>query len=280
MFTIEHLTAANYHYKRFTLDRFFKAAEKIGYKNIELWASGPQLHLADFTRSELLNVKKKITDHHLNLVCLTPESCVYPICISHPNEVYRKRTIKYYCDHVRAAALLGCQKVLLTPGISYLDVDYQQQWDWSVEGWKIVAKVAEEEGVYLPMEAFTKYSTAICNRACHLRKMINDVGSPMLKGLADTDVMARTGLDTMDDFIHELRDDLIHVHFVDGNPGGHLVPGDGQLDLVGSLHALEKFGYNGYLALEILDSRYVFDPDQALISARIWFEKYLDSEHS
>ncbi len=275
MFNIDQLTAANYHYKRFTLDYFLDSVERLGYANIELWASGPHLNLEDYTLSDLHNLKAKMKAHNLKLVCFTPESCVYPICVSHPDKAYRDRTVKFYCDHIRAAAELGCDKVLLTPGISYIDVDYQHQWQWSVDAWRKVANVAEQEGVYLPMEAFTVYSTAFFNRARNIKEMIRDVGSPMLKGLADTDVMARTGKDTMQNFVDELQDDLIHVHFVDGHPGGHLVPGDGVLDLVSDLAVLDNANYTGYLSLEILDSRYVFEPEMAMRSARSWFQKYL-----
>ena len=42
---LSQLCAANYHYKRYTLDYFLESAERLGYQSIELWASGPHLHL-------------------------------------------------------------------------------------------------------------------------------------------------------------------------------------------------------------------------------------------
>ena len=47
-------------------------------------------------------------------------------------------------------------------------------------------------------------------------------------------------------------------------PGGHLVPGDGNLNLDQALHTLEAFDYKGYLGLEILDRRYVMNPEDAM----------------
>ena len=41
---LSQLCAANYHYKRYTLDYFLESAERLGYQSIELWASGPHLH--------------------------------------------------------------------------------------------------------------------------------------------------------------------------------------------------------------------------------------------
>ena len=50
---LSQLCAANYHYKRYTLDYFLESAERLGYQSIELWASGPHLHLEDFDAARL-----------------------------------------------------------------------------------------------------------------------------------------------------------------------------------------------------------------------------------
>lgn len=156
-----------------------------------------------------------------------------------------------------------------------MDVPDTEAWKWCRESLGEICKVAEKEGVYLPMEAFTFYSTQMFNRAEHIAKMIEEVGSPYLKGLADTDVMATTGKDTIHDFIRELGDNLTYVHFVDGNPGGHLVPGEGKLAMTEALQALNDIEYKGYLGLELLDRRYFLDPDKAMRDSMTWFEQHL-----
>ncbi len=50
---LSQLCAANYHYKRYTLDYFLESAERLSYQSIELWASGPHLHLEDFDAARL-----------------------------------------------------------------------------------------------------------------------------------------------------------------------------------------------------------------------------------
>lgn len=96
--------------------------------------------------------------------------------------------------------------MLVTTGIAYLDGDATEQWNWCRESLSEICKTAEKEGIYLPMEAFTSFTTHVFNRASHM--MIEEVGSPHLKGLADTDVMATTGKDTIHDFIKELGDNI------------------------------------------------------------------------
>ncbi|MGB8455910.1 MAG: hypothetical protein WCD89_26795 [Anaerocolumna sp.] len=55
------LCIANYHYKRYTLDYFLDSAQRLGYESVELWASGPHLHLEDYDRNRLEELNKIIS---------------------------------------------------------------------------------------------------------------------------------------------------------------------------------------------------------------------------
>lgn len=272
MFQLSQLAAANYHYKRYSLDYFFDSVQRLGYQSIELWASGPHLHLEDFSAAALAGIKQKIARHGLTLACFTPEQCLYPISVCHPDPVYRNRSVEFFCQHIQASAALGCNTMVVSTGIAYLDLPAQQSWGWCVEAMGRIARTAEAEGVYLACEPFTKYTTHVCNTAAQLAELIHQVGSPYLQGLADTDVIATTGTDSFEQFVTTLGQNLRHVHFLDGAPGGHLVPGDGCLDLKGDLAVLQKAGYQGYLALEVLDRRYVMQPEQAMKAAMDWYK--------
>ncbi len=272
MLTIEQLCAANYHYKRYTLDYFLDSAQRLGYRSIELWASGPHLHLEDFDYDRLVELDKKIQAHNLKLACFTPEQCVYAISVSHPDKVYRERTVEFFNRHIEAAVQLRCQRMVVSTGFAYLDLDPEDSFNWCIEGIGRICRKAEQEGVTLALEPFTKFTTHICNEASQLVRLIKEVGSPVLTGLADTDVIATTGVDTFGTFVHMLgKERLGHVHFLDGNPGGHLVPGDGVLELDAALQTLKDMDYTGFLGLEVLDRRYVMDPEAAMRRAMDWY---------
>ena len=272
MLTIEQLCAANYHYKRYTLDYFLDSAQRLGYRSIELWASGPHLHLEDFDYDRLVELDKKIQAHNLKLACFTPEQCVYAISVGHRDKVYRERTVEFFNRHIEAAVQLRCQRMVVSTGFAYLDLDPEDSFNWCVEGIGRICRKAEQEGVTLALEPFTKFTTHICNEASQLVRLIKEVGSPALTGLADTDVIATTGVDTFGTFVHMLgKERLGHVHFLDGNPGGHLVPGDGVLELDAALQTLKDMDYTGFLGLEVLDRRYVMDPEAAMRRAMDWY---------
>lgn len=165
---LSQLCAANYHYKRYTLDYFLESAERLGYQSIELWASGPHLHLEDFDAARLAELNRKIKAHHLALRCFTPEQCVYAISVSHPDKVYRDRTVDFFNQHIEAAVQLDCDHMVVSTGFAYLDVDAEDAFGWCAEAMGRIARKAEQEGVTLaveptpPTSAMKQASCAVC----------------------------------------------------------------------------------------------------------------------
>jgi fructoselysine 3-epimerase len=71
-----------------------------------------------------------------------------------------------------------------------------------------------------------------------------------------------------------MREDLVHVHVLDSN---RVIPGEGRVDWIGLLQALDECGYTGYLTMELgLDSR-AADPDQIARTA-LRFLKGVESQ--
>ena len=198
------LCIANYHYKRYSLDYFLNSAERLGYESIELWASGPHFHLEDQNEMRLKELNNKLKSKKLKLQCFTPEQCVYTISVSHPDKVYRDRSVDFFNKHIDAAVSLDCNRMVVSTGFAYLDSNPEEAYKWMVDGNGKICKKAEKEGVILTLEPFTKFTTHIYNEASQLVRLMKDVDSKVLTGLADTDVIATTGVDTFETFIHTL----------------------------------------------------------------------------
>ena len=66
------------------------------------------------------------------------------------------------------------------------------------------------------------------------------------------------------DYLQALGERLVHVHFIDGAPRGHLAWGDGILDMQEYLEEFSRYHYKGYLSLAITDGRYYMDPTQSV----------------
>ena len=64
----------------------------------------------------------------------------------------------------------------------------------------------------------------------------------------------------LDQWFEEFGKNIIHMHFVDGDPYGHLIWGDGNRPIDEFIQALNNNHYEGYLGQEITEARYFADP--------------------
>lgn len=69
----------NYHYLRYPIKKFLDKVERSPFNSIDLYCSAPQLNLFDYPLLRLIELKKEIEAHHLSVMAMTPENCVYPV---------------------------------------------------------------------------------------------------------------------------------------------------------------------------------------------------------
>ena len=263
----------NIQYRYFPLERFLDDTVAAGIENIELWGAAPFFHLEDMTYLQVKEVRHKIESRGLRLVCLTPEQCVYPINLAAADPQERFRSLKFFENHLRAATELGTQKLLVTSGWGYFDGSNREEaWKWAREGIYDLAELARAHGITLALEVLRKDESNLVNDLPSLAAMLSQLDHPCVGGMIDTIPMALAG-ESPADYLQRLGKNLVHVHFIDGAPRGHLAWGDGILDMEGYLRELGEGGYEGYLSLEITDGRYYMDPGDSLLrSASRLFE--------
>ena len=68
---------------------------------------------------------------------------------------------------------------------------------------------------------------------------------------------------------------IVHMHFIDGTPYGHLIWGDGNHNLKNWLETVNKNGYTGLLSQEITASDYYQKPFEADCRNFKMFEPYM-----
>ena len=79
------------------------------------------------------------------------------------------------------------------------------------------------------------------------KRMIDEVASPYLQPMVDTTAMGVAG-ETLEDWFAAFGDGAIHeMHFIDGDPYGHLVWGDGKHDMDAFVATLNAHGFDGML---------------------------------
>jgi protein FrlC len=253
----------NFHYKHYPLAYFLDAMVRFGFETIELWGASPHFYVNEITAAETKAIRLEIERRDLSLICFTPEQCVYPINFASREAQVRKRSVDYFMKSLECASELGAPMLLVTPGWGYENEHNDEAWKWSRDSLMKLAKRAEELHITLALEPLTRMESNLVNNIGTLKKMLEEVSSPQLKGMIDTIPMALDNK-SFKDYFDVFGDDIVHIHFIDGKPEGHLVWGDGILPLSDYMDQLTDYGYQGCLSLEYTSYKYVQDPDAAI----------------
>lgn len=260
----KQIAVMNIQYKYFPLTRFLDDAVENGVERVELWGAAPHFHMEDMTYSEISGVRRAIEGRGLHPVCFTPEQCVYPINLATPSFDARRRSVKFFENSIRAAGELGCEKVLVTSGTGYFDgSDEEEAWKHAAENLYGLGEMAAHYGVTLALEVLRRDESNLVYNLPTLKKMLKELNHASIGGMIDTIPMALAG-ESPAMYLEALGEKLVHVHFIDGAPKGHLAWGDGILEMERYLEEFSSFGYTGYLSLEITDGRYFMDPSASV----------------
>ncbi len=258
----EQLCTMNLHYQHYTVDYFLDSTVRNGFSKFELWAASPHFFVEDGTPGRIAALKKKIRERGLEMVCFTPETVVYPYNMAELDPQIRERSVRYLLRSVECAAEFACRKMLLTPGWGNLDEDRDEAMKWSLDSMGRILRRAAELNVTLALEHLSPISSNLINTAKQLRQALDHFNSPHLKAMFDTCQVCLAG-EHVREYFETLGRDIVHVHIVDGTPGGHLAFGDGNIPLREFVETMGDCGYEGMLSMEIADRRYFARPDEA-----------------
>ncbi len=185
-----------------------------------------------------------------------------------PNREYIENGINYIKDCIDACVSLECN---LFAGPSYSSVgranleteqDKQKQWDTTVKSFKEVCNYAKEKGVYIAIEPLNRFETDFINICKDAIRMVEDVGSEMLKIHLDTFHMNIEEKSSREAILD--ADNLLYLLHASENDRG--TPGTGQVHWDEIAEAVREIGYNKYVVIES------FTPEVKVIAkaASIW----------
>ncbi|MBR6270584.1 MAG: sugar phosphate isomerase/epimerase [Lachnospiraceae bacterium] len=156
---------------------------------------------------------------------------------------------------VRAAAMLGCENVVVHPvmpfGRDHENGNEQGTWDANLRLVEGVLPTSKECGVTLCMEnlPFQRFSMSLTQ---DVYRFVKEVGDERVKICFDTGHSNKmdpvSPADTLRSFGDEVR--VLHVHDNDGEKDQHLIPYYGKIDWADFGKALAEINYDGVLSLE------------------------------
>ena len=258
------LANMNQHYHRYPFNYFLESTMRLGLEAIELWGGIPHLYVNDSTHKDIKKIGADIRERKLELVCFTPEQCIYPINLSAKDEITRDRSIKYFKKCIDVANTLECEQLIVSVGYGFYNEPDEEAWKRASDSLQMLSKEAEMKGVVLLLEQMSTIGSNVITDVKTLKKMYEEVNSPNLKVMADTVLLEFVG-DRLEDY-REFGDDLSHIHFIDGNvkTTAHLAWGEGVFNLDHYMKVLNELNYNGYLTLELISPKYNWDPEKGI----------------
>lgn len=261
------IAGMNITFRYYPFSTFLDCMETCEIQEIELWAGEPHLYVYRELDKSLKKLKQELRSREMKIICYTPEQCVYPYNIANSNADWRKNSIQYFIDNLYAASELNADKLLITSGIGDFSVPLEESWKYASDSIYQISRVAEKEGITLALEPLTRFESNLIIDLQGIKKMIQEVQSPVVKGMVDTVAMQLAG-ETPEDYYSQLNE-ISHFHLLDGDgkTDAHLALGDGILPWMEYLESLHKHHYEGVCTLEIMGSTYYQNPQQAIMNS-------------
>lgn len=251
--------ASNFSYFQFPIERFLDDARQLGIDAIELWGAEPHLNVDEVDMGDLARLRKLLKDRGQHLLCFTPEQCIYPINIAAKEDRLRERSVKYFFRCIEICNEMSTPMLFLTSGWGYEDEQREDAWKRARDSISRISDVAAKAGVSLVLEALQPVESNVVNTVQDIERMRAEVNSPALKVAIDTVGMAVSG-NTVAQYMKAFGSDVLHTHFIDGTPAGHMAWGDGNLPLDTFISELAAGDYTGYFSFELVGPRYWLDP--------------------
>lgn len=243
------------------MDYFLDKQAELGFKTIELWGGAPHFYLDSMGYQDAKEVRKKIESRGLQVKVFTPENVMYQYQMAAQTPELFEKSFQYFKNGLQVASELGCKIMQTNSGWGYWNEDREEAWKRSRE---MISKLADEAGrlgICLAMESLRPQESQLVVTLKDAKRMYDEVNSPNLKILIDTTAMSVQG-ETIDDWFDVFGDEVIHTHFIDSNPYGHLAWGFGNRSLQEYLEALNRHNYQGCLGQELTEFDYYENPGE------------------
>lgn len=278
--TRKQVAMTNYPYFKYSLDYTLDSLERLGAEAIELYAVDPHFHIDDCDIPQAMAIRRKLRDHGLQPICITPEQVKYPINIAAESAICRKRSLDVYTKVIQFANVLESPTVQFFAGwcpIDEREMKYDEYWKRSAEAFSYLGDLAAGYGVTIVIESADKNLTVL-DGTDKAGKMIREVNNPAVQGMIDS-LWLVVNNETVEQAIDNLgKEHFRHFHFTDAKTDqiefNHMIPGDGGMDLSHILDVLNEINYRGYLSMELLEP-YEKEPEKAMQKAVNWMYQHI-----
>lgn len=170
------------------------------------------------------------------------------IDVSSPDREIRLRTVRFESEWIARAGACGCKVAVLHPsGEPNPDAEREERMKCACDSLSVLGEVASRAGIILAVENLPR--TCLARGSEELLRLV--ASHPALRVCFDTNHLL-TG-ETQADFIRAVGEKLVTVHLSDYDflNERHWLPGEGKIDWVALVDALDAVGYAGPMMFEL-----------------------------
>lgn len=262
MISENQLYSMNTHYRYYDLDYFLKSSKENNINNIELWLCPQHFYINSFFYEDSKNLVSKLKKYNIKIKCICPEqNNPKPNNIAAREKDLIQYTFNYFKKVIDLAVEVKSELVLITPGWNYYDEDPAEARQRSITMIKRLCEYAYENNITLALESIWNKSSLIGDTIDKIHEIKEGVNQPNLKLALDLGALSSAS-ETVQDWFDVFGEDIIHCHFVDGDPTGHLPWGEGELNMMEILQQFSDNKYSGGFSMEFIDSRSYKNPEK------------------
>ena len=198
----------NQHYQRYSLDYFLDAQQRIGFTSIELWCGAQHFWLDDQHYDDVQSLLRKVQRRGLEVVSLTCPSFCFQYQYAPFSPEVADYCLSYFKKGLAVAEDLGCTVMTVNSGWGCMDRPRQESWNASCELLRQLAEEAEQRHITLALESLRQDETDLAYDLPTTRQLIEQVGHPSLKVMADTIATGACG-ETLEDWFAAFGSDPV-----------------------------------------------------------------------
>ena len=261
---IKRISTMNIHYRYYSLEYFFASCVENKIDNIELWLCPHHINLSSELLVDRLDyINYLVENKDMNIVCVCPEqNNPKPNNIASKDQELSISSINYFKKVIDVAQYIGSDKILMTSGWAFYDEDFDDAWDRSLTNMREVASYAKKKQIKICIESLQKKESILVNSLSSMKRYLVELNHDNVYVALDLGALGSAN-ETIEQWFEEFNDLIIHIHFVDGKPTGHLAIGDGNRCIEDDLSTINRFNYEGYLSFEFANSMYFEEPKLA-----------------
>ncbi len=257
----DRLCVNNFPYRKYTFPYFLQSVQRLGLRRLEL--SGCHPHFTEY-EAEVFDTKAlaaKVRACGLKVAMIEPEQNFLPVNIASGQEYLWRRSVEALEFYIRSAQDFDCDKVIIYPGKGAMDQSLEDARGNSAKALSRLCGTARGNGVKLLLQNVSDCVSNLTVTLEDLKVLSGMAGGEGLYISIDTCALSAAG-ESLEDAFRIFGDRILNVQLSDSSEEGeHLIIGEGVQDFAGYLRALDGYGYQGEITLEITEEECADDPE-------------------